>query len=103
VLDVSNPLHPRLIAAYPTVDRATAVSVSQGYAYVTVGDSGLQVIRLNEQVTDVTLIDSQSIKATFPSRLLPGIYDVAVVNSDSTEGRIEKGYTVRSAKREATE
>ena len=103
VLDVSNPLHPRLTAAYPTVDQATAVSVSQGYAYVTVGDSGLQVIRLNEQVTDITLIDSQSIKATFPSRLLPGIYDIAVVNSDGTGGRIEKGYIVRSANKEVSE
>jgi len=78
VLDVSSPLHPRLIAAYPTIGQAAAVTVSHGYAYVAVGDSGLQVIRLNEQVTDIRLIDSQTIKATFPSRLL------AVMTANST-------------------
>ncbi len=96
VIDISDPTNPILAGSYDTPDYALGVYVSGDYAFVADGDSGLQVIKINDPVINITVLDSNTITATFPAGLPEGSYHVLVTNPGGEEGILHNGFKVEA-------
>ena len=92
VIDISDPTKPTLENSYQTpggVGWSKGADIVGNYAYLADGEAGLQVIKLNNPVTNVTVVDPNTITSTFPADLTEGPYDVLVTNP---AGQSEEGY-----------
>ncbi|MDH3975172.1 MAG: hypothetical protein OEV42_12900 [Deltaproteobacteria bacterium] len=92
VFDVNNPASLRLTGSYDTPGFAGAINVSGNYMYVADGHMGLQIIRPNGPVTNVNVLDSTTITATFPNPLIEGPYNILITNPAGEKGILNNGY-----------
>jgi len=96
VIDISDPTNPTLGGAYDTPGYAIGVYVSGNYAYVADEEAGLQIIKINDPVVNITVPDSNTITATFPAGLPEGPYHVLVTNPGAEEGILHNGFRVEA-------
>lgn len=99
-IDISDPAKPILVNTYKTPGVLPAWSrgayVRGNYAYLADGRAGLQVIKLNDPVTNVTVVSSNTITVTLPAGLTEGYYHILVTNpgGQKEEGYLYEGYHV---------
>jgi hypothetical protein len=100
VLDVSDPTSPWRVAAYHTPS-AIGVTVEGQYAYVastlslSAGGGSIDVMQLSNPVVNATVVDTQTIRATVPTGLPLGCYDLLVTNPDGAENLVPNAYQVK--------
>ena len=97
VIDINNPAVPTIRGTFDTPDWASGVYVSGSYAYVADNGMGLHVIRINDPATNINVVDSNTITATFPAPLPNGTYHVLVTNPGGEARILYNGYTVVNA------
>ncbi|MBI5182743.1 MAG: hypothetical protein HY999_00040, partial [Nitrospinae bacterium] len=98
LIDINIPSSPKIISYVYTPGRldwtrASGVYVSDGYAYVADGDSGLQII-MAPQLLDSNVEDSTTITATIPADLPEGAYNIFVTNPGGEVGILHNGFRV---------
>jgi len=93
VIDISDPELPVRAGSFEIPGETISVHVSDGYAY-TGGDTGVHVVKINDPVADIMVIDSNTITASFPADLPEGYYDVVVTNTSEQreEGVLHNGF-----------
>lgn len=94
VIDISDPALPVRSGSVKILGETISVDVSGDYVYA-VGDAGLQVVDVNDPVTDIVVVDSNTITAGFPAGLPKGYYDVLVTNTagqQQEEGYLHNGF-----------
>jgi len=94
VVDISDPALPVRAGAVKLLGETKSVHVSGDYVYAA-GNAGLQVVDINGPVTDIVVVDSNTITASFPAGLPRGYYDVLVTNTagqQQEEGYLSNGF-----------
>ena len=82
LLDVSDPAEPAGIGFIDTPGQALGVRATEDYVFVADSRAGFQVIRLSGPVTNVNVLSTQTLTATLPAGLSPGLYHLVVRNPD---------------------
>lgn len=90
-IDVTNPLVPLLTGTYVMTGISFGVDVSGAYVYIADND-GISIIRPNSPVTNVNVLDSTTLTATFPAPLIEGLYSILITNPAGEEGILYDGY-----------
>ena len=94
VIDIRDPALPVRAGAVKLLGETKSVHVSGDYVF-TAGRGGLQVVDINDPVTDIVVVDSNTITASFPAGLPRGYYDVLVTNTagqQQEEGYLHNGF-----------
>ncbi len=97
VLNISDPISPFLADVVDTPHIANDVYASGGYAYLANGFSGFIMTATHDSVTDINVLNSTTITATFPADLPKGAYHVLVTNPG---GQTDEAYLYNSFKAE---
>ena len=95
VINISDPTSPFLADLVDTPHITNDVYASGGYAYLANGYSGFIVTATHDSVTDINVLNSTTITATFPADLPKGSYHVLVTNPG---GQTEEAYLYNAFK-----
>ncbi|MBI4651135.1 PKD domain-containing protein [Candidatus Desantisbacteria bacterium] len=96
IIDISNPIAPAKAGSVDT-GNALGVYVNGNYVYVANGLSGLQIIHKQSSGTvceSLNFIDDTILKVTIPKGLLPGKYNIKVINSNREEFILHNSFTI---------
>lgn len=77
VLDITTPYNPLFIDHYEISGHANNISIIGPYAYMTLGETGVQVLQLSVPL-EREFIDKSTMRATVPESLVPGIYNLFI-------------------------
>lgn len=97
LINISDPESPFLADLVDTPHITNDVYASGGYAYLANGHSGFIVTATHGPVTDINVVNSTTITATFPAGLPKGPYHILITNSG---GQTEEAYLYNSFKAE---
>jgi len=95
VINVSDPTSPFLADSIDTPQITNDVYASDGYAYLANGASGFIVTATHDSVSDIKVVNSTTITATFPAYLPKGSYHILITNPG---GQTEEAYLYNAFK-----
>ena len=95
MIDISDPAHPWTVYSSYTSSEAKALHVSGNLVLVAGDSTGLSIVQMIDPVTEVTVLDSNTIKAILPFGLAPGPYHIVLTYPGGVETILHNAFKVQ--------